>query len=71
MAEEGPVLSIQPLSCLVDEKTEVEVKLLPADYKITLHALIHSEDGVDWEAFGRYTSDSSGTVKGTLLCLKL
>ncbi|KAF4095293.1 hypothetical protein G5714_024371 [Onychostoma macrolepis] len=63
MAEHGPVLSVHPSSCLVDEKTEVEVKHLPADYKITLHALIHSEDGDDWEAFGRYTSDSSGTVK--------
>lgn len=70
MAEHGPVLSVHPSSCLVDEKTEVEVKHLPADYKITLHALIHSEDGDDWEAFGRYTSDSSGTVKGTLLHLK-
>ncbi|KAK2867428.1 hypothetical protein QQF64_023113 [Cirrhinus molitorella] len=63
MAEEGPVLSVHPSSSLVDEKIEVEVKRLPADYRITLHALIHSEDGDDWEAFGRYTSDSSGTVK--------
>ncbi len=50
MAEHGPVLSVHPSSCLVDEKTEVEVKHLPAGYKITLHALIHSEDGDDWEA---------------------
>uniref|UniRef100_A0A672R1Z9 Acyl-coenzyme A thioesterase 4-like n=1 Tax=Sinocyclocheilus grahami TaxID=75366 RepID=A0A672R1Z9_SINGR len=39
-----------PSSCLVDEKVEVEVKNLPS----------HSEDGDDWEAFGHYTSDSSG-----------
>uniref|UniRef100_A0A673HNF3 Acyl-CoA thioesterase 19 n=1 Tax=Sinocyclocheilus rhinocerous TaxID=307959 RepID=A0A673HNF3_9TELE len=59
MAEHGPVLYVHPSSCLVDEKTEVEVKHLLADYKITLHALIRSEDGDDWESFGRYTSDSS------------
>uniref|UniRef100_A0A8C1PA88 Acyl-CoA thioesterase 19 n=1 Tax=Cyprinus carpio TaxID=7962 RepID=A0A8C1PA88_CYPCA len=63
MAEHGPVLNVHPSNCLVDEKTEVEVKHLAADYKITLHALIRSEDGDDWESFGRYTSDSSGTVK--------
>ncbi|XP_052454360.1 acyl-CoA thioesterase 19 isoform X2 [Carassius gibelio] len=66
MAEHGPVLCVHPSSCLVDEKTEVEVKHLPADYRVTLHALIHSEDGDDWESLGRYTSDSSGTVKGHL-----
>ncbi|KAK9952538.1 hypothetical protein ABG768_018372 [Culter alburnus] len=61
--ESGPLLSVHPSSCLVDEKIEVEVKHLPADSKITLHALIHSDDGDDWEAFGHYNSDSSGTVK--------
>uniref|UniRef100_A0A671N1P6 Acyl-CoA thioesterase 19 n=1 Tax=Sinocyclocheilus anshuiensis TaxID=1608454 RepID=A0A671N1P6_9TELE len=45
MAETSPVLSVHPSSCLVDEKVEVES---------------HSEDGDDWEAFGHYTSDSSG-----------
>lgn len=69
--ESSPLLSVHPSSCLVDEKIEVEVKHLPADSKITLHALIHSDDGDDWEAFGHYTSDSSGTVKGTLLHFKL
>uniref|UniRef100_A0A673I5E6 Acyl-CoA thioesterase 19 n=1 Tax=Sinocyclocheilus rhinocerous TaxID=307959 RepID=A0A673I5E6_9TELE len=48
MAETSPVLFVHPSSCLVDEKVEVEVK----DF--------HSEDGDDWQAFGRYTSDSSG-----------
>ncbi|XP_043084319.1 acyl-CoA thioesterase 19 isoform X2 [Puntigrus tetrazona] len=62
MAEHGPVLCVRPSSCLVDVRTEVEVKRLPADYKVTLHALLRSEDGDDWEASGRYTSDSSGTV---------
>ncbi|ROL46628.1 Acyl-coenzyme A thioesterase 4 [Anabarilius grahami] len=61
--ESGPLLSVHPSSCLVDEKIEVEVKHLPADSKITLHALIHSDDGDDWEAFGHYNCDSSGTVK--------
>uniref|UniRef100_A0A673I5Z2 Acyl-CoA thioesterase 19 n=1 Tax=Sinocyclocheilus rhinocerous TaxID=307959 RepID=A0A673I5Z2_9TELE len=45
MAETSPVLFVHPSSCLVDEKVEVES---------------HSEDGDDWQAFGRYTSDSSG-----------
>ncbi|XP_077067684.1 acyl-CoA thioesterase 19 [Siphateles boraxobius] len=61
--ESSPLLSVHPSTCLVDEKFEVEVQHLPADSKITLHALIHSDDGDDWEAFGHYTSDSSGTVK--------
>jgi len=69
--ESSPLLSVHPSTCLVDEKFEVEVQHLPADSKITLHALIHSDDGDDWEAFGHYTSDSSGTVKGTVLHFKL
>lgn len=65
MAEQSPLLSVHPSSCLVDEKIEVEVKGLPADSKITVHALVRSDDGDDWEAFGHYISDHSGTVKGT------
>ncbi|XP_067292398.1 acyl-CoA thioesterase 19 [Pseudorasbora parva] len=61
--ESSPFLSVHPSSCLFDEKIEVEVEHLPADSNITLHALIHSDDGDGWEAFGHYTSDSSGTVK--------
>ncbi|NP_001007420.1 acyl-CoA thioesterase 19 isoform X1 [Danio rerio] len=63
MAEQSPLLTVYPSSCLVDEKIEVEVKGLPADSKVTVHALVRSDDGDDWEAFGHYTSDPSGTVK--------
>ncbi|XP_051979375.1 acyl-CoA thioesterase 19 [Xyrauchen texanus] len=63
MAQQSPLLSVHPSSCLVDEEIQVQVEHLHADSKITLHTLIHSDDGDDWEAFGHYTSDSSGTVK--------
>lgn len=69
--DSSPLLSVHPSTCLVDEKFEVEVQHLPGDSKITLHTLIHSDDGDDWEAFGHYNSDSSGTVKGTVLHFKL
>ncbi|XP_055049295.2 acyl-CoA thioesterase 19 [Misgurnus anguillicaudatus] len=56
-------LSVHPSSCLVDSKIEIDVKHLPANSKVTLHGRLNSDDGVEWEAFGHYVSDSSGTVK--------
>lgn len=68
MAEtkQSPELSVNPSSCLFDEEIDVEVKHLPANCIVTLHGLIRSDDGVEFEAFGHYISDSSGIIKGTV-----
>uniref|UniRef100_A0A8B9LXH6 Acyl-CoA thioesterase 4 n=1 Tax=Astyanax mexicanus TaxID=7994 RepID=A0A8B9LXH6_ASTMX len=58
-----PLLSVRPLRCLVDEKFEVVVQFLLPSQPVTLHALLQSEDGDFWEAFGHYKSDASGSVK--------
>ncbi|XP_036432021.1 acyl-CoA thioesterase 19 isoform X2 [Colossoma macropomum] len=58
-----PLLSVHPSRCLVDEKFEVLCQhLLPA-LQVTLHALLHSDEGDYWEAFGHYLSDAAGSVR--------
>lgn len=66
-----PVLSVHPRRYLVDERLDVEVKNLPPAHQCTLHSFIQSEDGDFWEAYGRYISDESGTVKGTLVNMEM
>ncbi|XP_029910126.1 peroxisomal succinyl-coenzyme A thioesterase-like [Myripristis murdjan] len=59
------LLSVQPSRALVDEKFSVRVQnALPAQW-LTVHALLHSEDGDDWEAFGHYVTDAGGDVNVT------
>ncbi|XP_036376190.1 peroxisomal succinyl-coenzyme A thioesterase-like [Megalops cyprinoides] len=58
-----PVVSVQPTRGLVDEKFKVTVQNLLPGEEVTLHALIHSEDGDYWEAFAHYVSDAAGEVK--------
>uniref|UniRef100_A0A3P8YKA6 Acyl-CoA thioesterase 19 n=1 Tax=Esox lucius TaxID=8010 RepID=A0A3P8YKA6_ESOLU len=58
----SPLLLIHPSRGLIDEKFSVIVQHLPPFIEITLHALIHSDDGDLWEAFGHYVSDATGLV---------
>lgn len=60
-----PFLSVRPLRCMVDEKFEVRVQGLVPGARVTLHALLQSEDGDFWEGFGHYVSDKAGNVSGT------
>ncbi|KAJ3596386.1 hypothetical protein NHX12_002793 [Muraenolepis orangiensis] len=64
MSKRGPIplLSVHPCRGMVDEKLSVLVQNAPAVQELTLHALLRSEDGDDWEAFGHYTSDAAGAV---------
>lgn len=55
-------LSVQPSRGLVDEKFTILVQNTPPGFQLTLHALHHSDDGHDWEAFAHYTADNTGTV---------
>lgn len=55
-------LSVHPSRALVDEKFRVLVQKAPAGSKLTVRSHHHSEDKHDWEAFGHYVSDSTGTV---------
>ncbi|XP_053369886.1 bile acid-CoA:amino acid N-acyltransferase-like [Clarias gariepinus] len=57
-----PFLSVRPLRCMVDEKFEVRVQGLVPGARVTLHALLQSEDGDFWEGFGHYVSDKAGNV---------
>ncbi|KAM6973325.1 acyl-coenzyme A thioesterase 3-like [Aplochiton taeniatus] len=57
-----PLLLVHPTRGLLDEKFSVLVQNLPPVLDVTLQALIHSDDGDFWEAFGHYVSDSSGVV---------
>uniref|UniRef100_A0A8C8CBL9 Acyl-coenzyme A thioesterase 4-like n=1 Tax=Oncorhynchus tshawytscha TaxID=74940 RepID=A0A8C8CBL9_ONCTS len=57
-----PLLSVQPMRGLVDEKIQVVVRNLPPALSVTLHSLHHSEDNDFWEAFGHYTSNDQGMV---------
>lgn len=59
-----PLLSVRPLRCMVDEKFDVRVRGLLPGVRVTLHALLPSEDGDVWEGFGHYVSDETGTVQG-------
>uniref|UniRef100_A0A3B5Q2D1 Acyl-CoA thioesterase 15 n=1 Tax=Xiphophorus maculatus TaxID=8083 RepID=A0A3B5Q2D1_XIPMA len=61
-ASTPPILSVRPSRALVDEAFEVLVENLPPVSPFTLRSLLHSEDGDDWEAYGRYVSDHSGRV---------
>ncbi|CAL8356916.1 unnamed protein product [Lota lota] len=56
------LLSVRPCRGLVDEKITVLVKHATPVQQLTLHALLRSEDGDDWEAFGHYISNSAGAV---------
>ncbi|KAM9495165.1 peroxisomal succinyl-coenzyme A thioesterase-like [Clarias gariepinus] len=47
---------------MVDEKFEVRVQGLVPGARVTLHALLQSEDGDFWEGFGHYVSDKAGNV---------
>ncbi|KAK3558389.1 hypothetical protein QTP86_017996 [Hemibagrus guttatus] len=47
---------------MVDERFDVRVQGLLPGMRVTLHALLRSEDGDFWEGFGYYVSDDSGTV---------
>lgn len=60
----NPVLSVQPIRALVDEKFQIVVRNLPPKHEVTLHSLHHSEDNDYWEAFSHYISDDNGTVTG-------
>ncbi|CAJ1055935.1 peroxisomal succinyl-coenzyme A thioesterase-like [Xyrichtys novacula] len=55
-------LSVQPSRGLIDEKVTVLVQNTLPGFQVTVHALHHSEDGHDWEAFGHYTANNTGTV---------
>lgn len=57
-----PLLSVCPLRCMADEQFEVRVQCLVPAVRVTLHALLQSEDGDFWEAFGHYVSNDLGTV---------
>ncbi|MCJ8735951.1 hypothetical protein PDJAM_G00253440 [Pangasius djambal] len=57
-----PLLWVRPLRCMVDERLDVRVQGLLPGVRVTLHALLHAEDGDFWEGFGHYVSDDSGTV---------
>uniref|UniRef100_A0A673IYL8 Bile acid-CoA:amino acid N-acyltransferase-like n=1 Tax=Sinocyclocheilus rhinocerous TaxID=307959 RepID=A0A673IYL8_9TELE len=59
-----PLLSVQPIRGLVDEKFQFVVTNLPPDQKVTLHSLHQSDDKDFWEAFGHYVSDEHGSVTG-------
>ncbi|XP_029910124.1 peroxisomal succinyl-coenzyme A thioesterase-like [Myripristis murdjan] len=56
------LLSVQPSRGLVDEKFSVRVQNAPPAHRLTVHALLHSEDGDTWEAFGHYVTDAGGDV---------
>ncbi|KAF7702066.1 hypothetical protein HF521_001349 [Silurus meridionalis] len=62
MAGSLPLLSVRPIRCMVDERFEVRVQDLQPGFRVTLHALLQSEDGDFWEAFGHYVSDETGHV---------
>uniref|UniRef100_A0A672T579 Acyl-CoA thioesterase 16 n=1 Tax=Sinocyclocheilus grahami TaxID=75366 RepID=A0A672T579_SINGR len=59
-----PLLSVQPVRGLVDEKFQFVVTNLPPNQKVTLHSLHQSDDKDFWEAFGHYVSDEHGSVTG-------
>uniref|UniRef100_A0A9J8AR41 Uncharacterized protein n=1 Tax=Cyprinus carpio carpio TaxID=630221 RepID=A0A9J8AR41_CYPCA len=59
-----PLLSVQPVRGLVDEKFQIAVTNLPPNQKVTLHSLHQSDDKDFWEAFGHYVSDEHGSVTG-------
>ena len=59
-----PWLSVRPCRGLVDEKLTVLVQHAAPVQRLTVHALLRSEDGDEWEAFGHYVSDSAGEVNG-------
>lgn len=59
-------LSVQPSRGLVDEKVTVLAHSGPPGLQVTIHALHKCDDGHSWEAFGFYTTDSAGTVNGTM-----
>ncbi|KAI5627046.1 peroxisomal acyl-CoA thioesterase 2b like 3 [Silurus asotus] len=62
MAGSLPLLSVRPIRCMVDERFEVRVQDLQPGLRVTLQALLQSEDGDFWEAFGHYVSDETGHV---------
>ncbi|XP_063053093.1 acyl-CoA thioesterase 19 [Engraulis encrasicolus] len=60
-----PLIVVRPYRSSVDDKLVVLVEKLPPRLEVTLHALLHSEDGDFWEAFGHYVSDDKGCVDVT------
>ena len=65
-----PLLSVQPLRGLVDERLTVLVRNMAPVQHLTLHSLLQSDDGDYWEAFGHYTSDARGEVNGKECIIK-
>ncbi|CAL8260592.1 unnamed protein product [Merluccius merluccius] len=58
-----PWLSVRPCRALADERwTVFSVERAPPAAELTVHALLRSEDGDDWEACGHYVSDAAGAV---------
>lgn len=55
-------LSVQPSRALVDEKFKVLVQNAPPGAELTVHSHLHTEDKHNWEAFGHYICDSTGTL---------
>lgn len=55
-------LSALPTRALVDEKIKVLVQNALPGSALTLRSCHYSEDKHDWEAFGHYIADSTGTV---------
>ncbi|XP_071369067.1 acyl-coenzyme A thioesterase 1-like [Centroberyx affinis] len=59
------LLSVRPCRALVDERVGVLLQNAAPGQPLTVRTLLHSEDGDDWEAFGHYVTDVTGTVDVT------
>ncbi|KAK2832438.1 hypothetical protein Q7C36_015900 [Tachysurus vachellii] len=57
-----PLLSVEPIRGLLDEKLRITVTNLNPQQEVTLHCLHLSEDKDVWDAFGHYVSDEHGSV---------
>ncbi|KAJ0069785.1 hypothetical protein NL108_014343 [Boleophthalmus pectinirostris] len=58
----GVRLSVHPSRALVDEKFKVLVQNAPPGTELTVRSHLLSEDKHNWEAFGHYMCDSTGTL---------
>uniref|UniRef100_A0A3B4B7J4 Acyl-CoA thioesterase 19 n=1 Tax=Periophthalmus magnuspinnatus TaxID=409849 RepID=A0A3B4B7J4_9GOBI len=56
------LLSVHPSRALVDEKFKVLVQNASPGAELTVHSHLLSEDKHNWEAFGHYICDSTGSV---------
>ncbi|XP_072290585.1 acyl-coenzyme A thioesterase 1-like isoform X2 [Eucyclogobius newberryi] len=55
-------LSVRPSRALVDEKFKVLVQNASPGAELTVRSHLHTEDKHNWEAFGHYICDSTGTL---------